>query len=167
MCLTLSLFSQVVLQRSGGLNETGTVVWQLALCLLLSNIIIAAVLVKGIKSSGKVSLFQFNARYTSAQMTLLRQRRSTSLRRDLYLCPICWLQTYVYAKTCSPPLGRLCRSLSHYQPSSTQVRRAGNRCSVLFLTAGHENEMNAPGEIQTLSFQSVAMHQSLFSSTFE
>lgn len=47
-------FSKVALQRSSGLDETGTIVWYLALCLLLSWIIVAAALFKGIKSSGKV-----------------------------------------------------------------------------------------------------------------
>lgn len=58
--LSLFSFSQVVLQRSSGLDETGTIVWPLALSLLLSSIIIAAVMVKGIKSSGKVSLLSFD-----------------------------------------------------------------------------------------------------------
>ena len=48
-------FSKVALQRSSGLNETGNIVWYLALCLLLSWVIVGAVLFKGIKSSGKVS----------------------------------------------------------------------------------------------------------------
>lgn len=48
--------SNEVLQRSPGLGDTGKVVWQLALCLLLSWLIVGAALFKGIKSSGKVSL---------------------------------------------------------------------------------------------------------------
>lgn len=47
-------FSKVTLQRSSGLDETGRIVWYLALCLLLAWIIVAAALYKGIKSSGKV-----------------------------------------------------------------------------------------------------------------
>lgn len=47
-------FSKVALQRSSGLDETGNIVWYLALCLLLSWMIVAAALFKGIKSSGKV-----------------------------------------------------------------------------------------------------------------
>ncbi|KAJ6653773.1 hypothetical protein lerEdw1_008702 [Lerista edwardsae] len=42
-----------VLQRSDGLGDTGKVVWQLALCLLLSWLIVGVALFKGIKSSGK------------------------------------------------------------------------------------------------------------------
>lgn len=47
-------FSKVALQRSSGLEDTGRIVWYLALCLLLSWIIVGAALFKGIKSSGKV-----------------------------------------------------------------------------------------------------------------
>lgn len=47
-------FSKVTLQRSSGLDETGRIVWYLALCLLLSWMIVGAALFKGIKSSGKV-----------------------------------------------------------------------------------------------------------------
>lgn len=48
------VFSKVALQRSSGLDETGNIVWYLALCLLLSWMIVGAALFKGIKSSGKV-----------------------------------------------------------------------------------------------------------------
>lgn len=48
------LHSRVALQRSSGLDETGPVVWHLALCLLLSSLFVAAALIRGIKSSGKV-----------------------------------------------------------------------------------------------------------------
>ncbi|KAK0145548.1 Sodium- and chloride-dependent neutral and basic amino acid transporter B(0+) [Merluccius polli] len=65
-------WDQVVLQRSSGLNETGTIVWPLALCLLLSNIIIAAVLVKGIKSSGKVVYFTAIFPYVVLTILLIR-----------------------------------------------------------------------------------------------
>ncbi|NXH41688.1 S6A14 protein, partial [Dicaeum eximium] len=50
-------WNKVTLQRSSGLDETGGVVWYLALCLLLAWIIAAAALFKGIKSSGKVVYF--------------------------------------------------------------------------------------------------------------
>ncbi|XP_068171913.1 sodium- and chloride-dependent neutral and basic amino acid transporter B(0+)-like [Antennarius striatus] len=50
-------WDNVALQRSSGLDETGPVVWHLALCLLLSSIVVAASLIKGIKSSGKVVYF--------------------------------------------------------------------------------------------------------------
>lgn len=48
------LLSRVALQRSSGMDDTGSVVWHMALCLLLSHVIVAAILIKGIKSSGKV-----------------------------------------------------------------------------------------------------------------
>lgn len=51
-----SVLSEVALRRSTGMDQTGTVVWHLALCLLLSSIIVGAALIRGIKSSGKVSL---------------------------------------------------------------------------------------------------------------
>ncbi|NXP87516.1 S6A14 protein, partial [Passerina amoena] len=50
-------WNKVTLQRSSGLDETGRIVWYLALCLLLAWIIVAAALYKGIKSSGKVVYF--------------------------------------------------------------------------------------------------------------
>ncbi|XP_040179612.1 sodium- and chloride-dependent neutral and basic amino acid transporter B(0+)-like [Rana temporaria] len=50
-------WDKVALRRSSGLDETGNVVWYLALCLLLAWIIIGAALFKGIKSSGKVVYF--------------------------------------------------------------------------------------------------------------
>ncbi|XP_040179609.1 sodium- and chloride-dependent neutral and basic amino acid transporter B(0+)-like isoform X1 [Rana temporaria] len=50
-------WDKVALKRSSGMDETGIVVWHLALCLLLAWIITAAALVKGIKSSGKVVYF--------------------------------------------------------------------------------------------------------------
>lgn len=51
----LLYFSKVALQRSSGMEETGVIVWYLALCLLLAWLIVGAALFKGIKSSGKVS----------------------------------------------------------------------------------------------------------------
>nr|XP_056715889.1 sodium- and chloride-dependent neutral and basic amino acid transporter B(0+) [Euleptes europaea] len=50
-------WNKKALQRSSGLGETGDVVWYLALCLLLSWLIVGAALFKGIKSSGKVVYF--------------------------------------------------------------------------------------------------------------
>ncbi|MGH0130299.1 UNVERIFIED_CONTAM: hypothetical protein FKN15_045731 [Acipenser sinensis] len=43
----------VALRRSSGLDETGEVVWHLALCLLLAWLIVGVAMFKGIKSSGK------------------------------------------------------------------------------------------------------------------
>uniref|UniRef100_A0AAY4EGI8 Transporter n=1 Tax=Denticeps clupeoides TaxID=299321 RepID=A0AAY4EGI8_9TELE len=50
-------WDEVVLQRSAGMDETGPVLWHLALCLLLAWVLIGAALFKGIKSSGKVVYF--------------------------------------------------------------------------------------------------------------
>lgn len=52
--LSFSSGSNKVLQRSESLSDTGVIVWYLALCLLLSWLIVAVSLFKGIKSSGKV-----------------------------------------------------------------------------------------------------------------
>ncbi|CAN9512332.1 unnamed protein product [Ophioblennius macclurei] len=65
-------WNHVVLQRSGGLDETGTVIWQLALCLLLSSIVVAAALIKGIKSSGKVVYFTATFPYLVIFILLVR-----------------------------------------------------------------------------------------------
>ncbi|KAJ7310392.1 hypothetical protein JRQ81_007306 [Phrynocephalus forsythii] len=50
-------WNKKVLQRTRGLDDTGEIVWYLALCLLLSWLIVAVALFKGIKSSGKVVYF--------------------------------------------------------------------------------------------------------------
>ncbi|XP_078542068.1 sodium- and chloride-dependent neutral and basic amino acid transporter B(0+)-like isoform X2 [Lissotriton helveticus] len=52
--LSKEYWDKVALRRSSGLDETGVVVWPLALCLLLAWIMVAAALFKGIQSSGKV-----------------------------------------------------------------------------------------------------------------
>uniref|UniRef100_A0A672IEX0 Transporter n=1 Tax=Salarias fasciatus TaxID=181472 RepID=A0A672IEX0_SALFA len=62
----------VVLQRSSSLDETGMVIWQLALCLLLSSIIVSAALIKGIKSSGKVVYFTATFPYVVILILLIR-----------------------------------------------------------------------------------------------
>lgn len=46
--------SNRVLQLSDGIDDMGTIVWQVALCLLLSWTIVFFVLIKGISSLGKV-----------------------------------------------------------------------------------------------------------------
>ncbi|XP_019625288.1 PREDICTED: sodium-dependent proline transporter-like isoform X1 [Branchiostoma belcheri] len=46
-----------VLQLSKGIDQMGTVRWDLALCLLLAWVIVGACLIKGVKSSGKVVYF--------------------------------------------------------------------------------------------------------------
>ncbi len=40
------------------MNETGKIIWELALCLLLAWIVIFLCLIKGVKSSGKVRVSQ-------------------------------------------------------------------------------------------------------------
>ncbi|XP_037304232.1 sodium- and chloride-dependent neutral and basic amino acid transporter B(0+) [Pungitius pungitius] len=62
----------VALQRSSGLDETGPVVWHLALCLLLSSMIVAAALIRGIKSSGKVVYFTATFPYVVILILLIR-----------------------------------------------------------------------------------------------
>ncbi|CAN9512333.1 unnamed protein product [Ophioblennius macclurei] len=62
----------VVLQRSSSLAETGSVIWQLALCLLLCSIIVAAALIRGIKSSGKVVYFTATFPYVVIFILLIR-----------------------------------------------------------------------------------------------
>jgi len=62
----------VALQRSSGMNDTGPVVWHLALCLLLGWILIAASLYKGIKSSGKVVYFTATFPYVVLLILLIR-----------------------------------------------------------------------------------------------
>ncbi|XP_063793617.1 sodium- and chloride-dependent neutral and basic amino acid transporter B(0+)-like [Pseudophryne corroboree] len=65
-------WEKVALRRSSGLDETGNVVWYLALCLLLSWIIIGAALFKGIKSSGKVVYFTAIFPYVVLLILLIR-----------------------------------------------------------------------------------------------
>uniref|UniRef100_A0A8C7MWZ9 Solute carrier family 6 member 14 n=1 Tax=Oncorhynchus kisutch TaxID=8019 RepID=A0A8C7MWZ9_ONCKI len=62
----------VALQRSSSLDETGPVVWHLALCLLLGWLLIAAALYKGIKSSGKVVYFTATFPYVVLLILLIR-----------------------------------------------------------------------------------------------
>ncbi|XP_050166197.1 sodium- and chloride-dependent neutral and basic amino acid transporter B(0+) isoform X2 [Myiozetetes cayanensis] len=65
-------WNKVALQRSSGLDETGNIVWYLALCLLLSWMIVAAALFKGIKSSGKVVYFTALFPYVILLILLVR-----------------------------------------------------------------------------------------------
>ncbi|XP_020497990.1 sodium- and chloride-dependent neutral and basic amino acid transporter B(0+)-like [Labrus bergylta] len=65
-------WNRVALQRSSGLDETGPVVWHLALCLLLSSSILTAALIKGIKSSGKVVYFTATFPYVVILILLIR-----------------------------------------------------------------------------------------------
>ncbi|CAI5688209.1 unnamed protein product [Oreochromis niloticus] len=65
-------WDNVALQRSSGLDETGPVVWHLALCLLLSSILVTAALIRGIKSSGKVVYFTATFPYVVIVILLIR-----------------------------------------------------------------------------------------------
>ncbi|XP_073324149.1 sodium- and chloride-dependent neutral and basic amino acid transporter B(0+) [Pagrus major] len=65
-------WDHVALQRSSGLDETGPVVWHLALCLLLSTMLTAAALIRGIKSSGKVVYFTATFPYVVIVILLIR-----------------------------------------------------------------------------------------------
>uniref|UniRef100_A0A8C7X7T8 Transporter n=1 Tax=Oryzias sinensis TaxID=183150 RepID=A0A8C7X7T8_9TELE len=65
-------WDRVALQRSSSLDETGPVVWHLALCLLLSSLLVAAALIRGIKSSGKVVYFTATFPYVVILILLVR-----------------------------------------------------------------------------------------------
>lgn len=65
-------WEKVTLRRSSGMDETGEVVWYLALCLLLAWIIVGAALFKGIKSSGKVVYFTATFPYVVLVILLIR-----------------------------------------------------------------------------------------------
>nr|XP_057910482.1 sodium- and chloride-dependent neutral and basic amino acid transporter B(0+) [Doryrhamphus excisus] len=65
-------WDRVALQRSRSIEETGPVVWYLALCLLLSSVVVAAALIKGIKSSGKVVYFTATFPYVVLVILLVR-----------------------------------------------------------------------------------------------
>ncbi|XP_036160864.1 sodium- and chloride-dependent neutral and basic amino acid transporter B(0+) isoform X2 [Myotis myotis] len=65
-------WNKVALQRSSGMDETGKIVWYLALCLLLAWIIVGAALFKGIKSSGKVVYFTALFPYVVLLILLIR-----------------------------------------------------------------------------------------------
>ncbi|XP_073497445.1 sodium- and chloride-dependent neutral and basic amino acid transporter B(0+)-like [Phyllobates terribilis] len=65
-------WEKVALQQSNSLDETGHVVWYLALCLLLAWIITVASLSKGIQSSGKVVYFTALFPYVVLIILLIR-----------------------------------------------------------------------------------------------
>ncbi|XP_053723838.1 sodium- and chloride-dependent neutral and basic amino acid transporter B(0+)-like [Synchiropus splendidus] len=70
--LTEKFWDEEMLQRSSGLDETGPVVWHLALCSLLSVMIAATSLFKGIKSSGKVVYVTTTLPYVVIFILLIR-----------------------------------------------------------------------------------------------
>ncbi|XP_032886811.1 sodium- and chloride-dependent neutral and basic amino acid transporter B(0+)-like [Amblyraja radiata] len=61
-----------VLRQSSSMEETGEIVWHLALCLLLAWLIIGAALSKGIQSSGKVVYFTATFPYVFLIILLIR-----------------------------------------------------------------------------------------------
>ncbi|XP_063289500.1 sodium- and chloride-dependent neutral and basic amino acid transporter B(0+)-like [Pelobates fuscus] len=65
-------WDKVALWTSSGLDETGKVVWHLALCLLLAWILVGASLAKGIQSSGKVVYFTALFPYVVLFILLIR-----------------------------------------------------------------------------------------------
>ncbi|CAM9983228.1 unnamed protein product [Lampetra fluviatilis] len=65
-------WNKYALRRSESMDETGDVVWHLALTLLLSWIVTCAALVKGIKSSGKVVYFTAIFPYVVLIILLIR-----------------------------------------------------------------------------------------------
>ncbi|XP_038631339.1 sodium- and chloride-dependent neutral and basic amino acid transporter B(0+)-like [Scyliorhinus canicula] len=65
-------WDKVVLRRTSSIDETGEVVWHLALCLFLARLIVGAALSKGIKSSGKVVYFTATFPYVVLIILLIR-----------------------------------------------------------------------------------------------
>ncbi|XP_072450895.1 sodium- and chloride-dependent neutral and basic amino acid transporter B(0+)-like isoform X1 [Chiloscyllium punctatum] len=65
-------WDKVVLRRTSSVDETGEIVWYLALCLLLAWLIVGAALSKGIKSSGKVVYFTATLPYVILTVLLIR-----------------------------------------------------------------------------------------------
>ncbi|XP_067856781.1 sodium- and chloride-dependent neutral and basic amino acid transporter B(0+)-like [Heptranchias perlo] len=65
-------WNKVVLRRSSSIDETGEIVWHLALCLLLAWLIVGVTLCKGIKSSGKVVYFTATFPYLVILVLLIR-----------------------------------------------------------------------------------------------
>ncbi|XP_078267989.1 sodium- and chloride-dependent neutral and basic amino acid transporter B(0+)-like [Rhinoraja longicauda] len=69
---TEQYWDKVALRRSSSMDETGEIVWHLALCLLLVWLIVGAALSKGIKSSGKVVYFTATFPYVVLTVLLIR-----------------------------------------------------------------------------------------------
>uniref|UniRef100_UPI00398F2CA2 sodium- and chloride-dependent neutral and basic amino acid transporter B(0+)-like n=1 Tax=Pristiophorus japonicus TaxID=55135 RepID=UPI00398F2CA2 len=65
-------WDNVALRRASSMDETGEIVWYLALCLLLAWLIVGAALSKGIKSSGKVVYFTATFPYVVLIILLIR-----------------------------------------------------------------------------------------------
>ncbi|XP_032886804.1 sodium- and chloride-dependent neutral and basic amino acid transporter B(0+)-like [Amblyraja radiata] len=69
---TVGSGNKQVLRRSRSIDESGEIVWHLALCLLLAWLIVGAALSKGIKSSGKVVYFTATFPYVVLTVLLIR-----------------------------------------------------------------------------------------------
>ncbi|XP_048400386.2 sodium- and chloride-dependent neutral and basic amino acid transporter B(0+)-like [Stegostoma tigrinum] len=69
---SVQYWNKVVLQRSSSIEETGNIVWYLALCLLLTWLIVVGALSKGIKSSGKVVYFTVTFPYLFLTILLIQ-----------------------------------------------------------------------------------------------
>ncbi|GCB67228.1 sodium- and chloride-dependent neutral and basic amino acid transporter B(0+)-like [Scyliorhinus torazame] len=65
-------WDKVVLRRARSMDETGEIVWYLALCQLLVWLMVGAALSKGIKSSGKVVYFTATFPYVILTILLIR-----------------------------------------------------------------------------------------------
>ncbi|XP_072450892.1 sodium- and chloride-dependent neutral and basic amino acid transporter B(0+)-like [Chiloscyllium punctatum] len=65
-------WDKAVLHRTSSLDETGEIVWHLALCLLLAWLMVGAAFLKGIKSSGKVVYFTAIIPYVVLTVLLIR-----------------------------------------------------------------------------------------------
>ncbi|XP_078602417.1 sodium- and chloride-dependent glycine transporter 1-like isoform X2 [Branchiostoma floridae x Branchiostoma japonicum] len=65
-------FHNRVLKYSDSLDDTGTISWELTLCLLLSWIIVFFCLIKGVKSAGKVVYFTATFPYIVLTILLIR-----------------------------------------------------------------------------------------------
>ncbi|XP_038630786.1 sodium- and chloride-dependent neutral and basic amino acid transporter B(0+)-like isoform X2 [Scyliorhinus canicula] len=65
-------WNKAVLRRTSSMDETGEIVWYLALCLLLAWLIVWTVLTNGIKTSEKVSYFTTIVPYVILIILLLR-----------------------------------------------------------------------------------------------
>ncbi|XP_067903933.1 sodium- and chloride-dependent neutral and basic amino acid transporter B(0+)-like isoform X3 [Heterodontus francisci] len=65
-------WDKVVLRHTSSIDETGEIVWYLALCLFLTWLLVGTALSKGIKSSGKVVYFTATFPYVALTILLIR-----------------------------------------------------------------------------------------------
>ncbi|XP_038063797.1 sodium- and chloride-dependent glycine transporter 1-like [Patiria miniata] len=63
---------RAVVQESASMNETGSIIWQLLLCLMISYLVVFLCQVKGIKSIGKVVYFTATFPYVVLVILLVR-----------------------------------------------------------------------------------------------